>query len=54
VEQSVDNPFMALSTPDQAWLAANCSFFNQIATGKFGACSKTLPLSGAVAQKRTC
>jgi hypothetical protein len=29
VEQSVDNPFMAVSTPCTVWLVVDCSFFEQ-------------------------
>jgi len=37
VEQSVDNPFMAVAAPYLAWLASSCSFFNQLPTSKTGA-----------------
>ncbi|CAI8972732.1 hypothetical protein EMIT0196MI5_60273 [Pseudomonas sp. IT-196MI5] len=37
VEQSVDNPFMAVSAPCTAWLVVGCSFFEQKPTSKIGA-----------------
>ncbi|MGH8346920.1 MAG: hypothetical protein ACRES5_10200, partial [Pseudomonas sp.] len=37
VEQSVDNPFMAFAAPRPTWLVVDCSFFNQIRTGKIRA-----------------
>jgi hypothetical protein len=37
VEQSVDNPFMAVSAPCTVWLVVDCSFFEQKRTSKIGA-----------------
>jgi isopentenyl diphosphate isomerase/L-lactate dehydrogenase-like FMN-dependent dehydrogenase len=37
VEQSVDNPFMAVSTPCTVWRVVGCSFFEQNRTSKIGA-----------------
>jgi hypothetical protein len=47
VEQSVDNPFMAGAAAYPAWLAGECSFFDQETTRKTGAGSTALHFCGA-------